>query len=442
MNKSKLDDEKIFYIFLLGGCFLLYLIWAMVIPFNHGPDEHMRYQIPEFIYKYGYLPHGGDERIREATWGISYGFTPIFSYIISALFMKITSVFTTSEGALLLAARMVSVICSTGTVYFCIKISNKLFKGIFRLVFVISVALLPQFIFISAYVNNDAFGIFTVAWIIYAVITAEEKNWDFRSCAFLGIGMGLCAISYYNCYGIMVAAFLYAIVSVLSNKQIENKFKFIIVRILWVLLFVVLVAGWWFIRNAIIYDGDFLGLNTSSKYAEMYAVEAYKPSNRQTAYQIGMSFKEMMIDNEWLKISTYSFVGHFDAMSLPLEQWCYSMIFTLMVIGLVGCIIPGRIIKNNSSKCDFKLWMSMLLMCIITICISIWYSYFNDWQPQGRYCLPMVVSFCILLTDGWSKLFNRSNKIIRNAVAIIIILGYCIVSTFSSYYVIIPRYVS
>lgn len=47
--------------------------------------------------------------------GVSYGFTPILPQIISAGFMKIAGLFTADEFALLMAARMVSVLCATAT---------------------------------------------------------------------------------------------------------------------------------------------------------------------------------------------------------------------------------------------------------------------------------------------------------------------------------------
>ena len=99
--------------------FGFYLLWAVTQPFNSAPDEYMRYQIPEFIYQHGTLPNGGDPSIRNPIWGISYAFTPILSYIISAGFMKMTSLFTTDPFALLMSARMVSILCCVGFAFFC-----------------------------------------------------------------------------------------------------------------------------------------------------------------------------------------------------------------------------------------------------------------------------------------------------------------------------------
>ena len=60
-------------------------------------------------------------------------------------------------------------------------------------------------------------------------------------------------------------------------------------------------AGWWFVRNGILYHGDILGMHTSSEYAQMYAREDLKPSNRITPQSMGMSIWDMLfwIPGEW-----------------------------------------------------------------------------------------------------------------------------------------------
>ena len=57
---------------------------------------------------------------------------------------------------------------------------------------------------------------------------------------------------------------------------------------------VLILAAWWFIRNAILYDGDFLGMNASSICAEKYAKPAYKPSQKQTPQMAGYTFWDML----------------------------------------------------------------------------------------------------------------------------------------------------
>ena len=58
---------------------------------------------------------------------------------------------------------------------------------------------------------------------------------------------------------------------------------------LFILVIVCVIALWWFIRNAILYHGDFLGRETSSACAELYARAKYKPSNSKTFQKKGDS---------------------------------------------------------------------------------------------------------------------------------------------------------
>ena len=109
--------------------FFILICWMVALPYNDGPDEHMRYAIPKFIYQYGYIPRGDDPRIIDPTWGFSYAFSPILTYMISALFMKIGSFFNSSDFMLLMYARFVSVVFSMLTAYIALKIADKLFSN-------------------------------------------------------------------------------------------------------------------------------------------------------------------------------------------------------------------------------------------------------------------------------------------------------------------------
>lgn len=76
MKRKKISAETtveiLFFLFLL----VFYLMWARVQPMGAGPDEQMRYQIADYIYKHGSLPVGDDPSVRNVVWGISYAFSP------------------------------------------------------------------------------------------------------------------------------------------------------------------------------------------------------------------------------------------------------------------------------------------------------------------------------------------------------------------------------
>lgn len=424
--------------FLMGiGCF--YFAWSLILPFNCGPDEHMRYLIPQYIYKYNAIPRAEDPAITSSVWGFSYGFTPIFSYIISAIFMKVCGIFSTAEASLLMAARLPSVLFSVGTIAFSMLISKKLFKSRLIWVMPIMIAFLPQFAFISTYVNNDAMAIFSVSWIIYGMLYGKEKKWNFKSCILLGSGIGVCLMSYYNAYGIIIVAVLYCIISVLRDKEINNKWRFIILRVIWVAVPVLIIAGWWFARNYVLYR-DVLGLNASSYYAEKNALEAYKPSNRGTPANQKLSLKYMLLDMKWIETSWRSFIGNFGSMSMPLKEIHYFLMSFVFEIGIgVKLILRRKKELNDPGKVDDRglFDILMVLMCIITICISIYYSYFNDFQPQGRYCLPMLISFMYLVISGYEKLADDS---VMEKRIYVIVMGYACILLDVFVNIVLPYY--
>lgn len=431
MFKKILSREKIDIFFLCTMLLLLFLTVVFVVPFNEAPDEAMRYQIAKYVYQHMSLPRGDNPEILNPIWGISYAFTPINSYIFSGILMKIVSVFGVQPEHLYYYARLISVAFSMGTALFCYKIGKKLFTGIYVWLFVILVTLLPEFIFISGYVNCDAIAVFSVAWIVYALLCGKEKQWDTKSCLFLGVGLGCCALSYYNAYGMIIFAVVYCVWSVCMDKTIDNKVQFLLQKTAWVALAAIIVAGWWFVRNGILYDGDILGLSASSNCAELNALEEYRPSNRSTPYKLGYSLEYVLFDMEWIELSMLSFVAAFGYMQYFIDEiycdWYFYIIGFGLVFKLIDCIFKIFSRKKTSSESSVRLkqwtegtsfWICMFLTCITTIGISLYYAYFNDFQAQGRYSIPMLVPMSLIITGGFQFIGEKINVHIGKMLAI------------------------
>ncbi len=414
-------QEHILLILILFFC---YYAWSRLLPPYVAPDEGMRFQIPNFIYENGYLPHGADPAIRDSMWGISYGFTPILPQIIGAGFMKIASLFTTDGFSLLMAARMVSILSATATSWFAIKISERLFQGMMRWVFVILVALLPQFMFLGAYINNDCFAIFSSSIIFYAWVIGLQENWPVKSCIMLGIGMGLCAMSYYNAYGWLLMSVVLFFVSAIMIDREKWSHRAFRKKVYLIAALFLAIAAWWFIRSYIIYDGDFLGLNISEHYKELYAIDDLKPSHYQTVADQGISLVSMLISMNWLALTFCSAVGLFGSMDIFLPIWIYAAYAALFLAGFIGMLIRFvGFIKNKKEKRSGKKWLlgiCMLFTMIIPVILSMYYSYASDFQPQGRYVLSMLIPFMVFVVLGLETLAKKliRKKQIRKTAAI------------------------
>lgn len=437
-KKIKVTITIIFAIYVFCLCF----VWAKNIPFNNAPDEKMKYDVCEYICNNLKLPHGGDESIRDPIWGISYAFTPILSYIFSGIFMRIAMHFTQSAFEIVLAARFVSILCMVGYVIINAKIGDKLFKGAYKWLYVALVTFLPQVVFLGSYLNNDSLALLSISIIVYSWIIGLEKDWNWKSCILMAVGIGICALSYYNAYGyILCSIFIYCISSYIKKINIKEFLKKGVV----IALIAFVLAGWWFVRNFILYDGDFIGLNVSREYGEQYALDEYKPSNRKTPAHENMSLKYMLIDKEWIKSTIQGFIGKFGYMDITMDKLFYNGYKTVGVIGLIGAIggfIISKIIsliRNIKEKTERKfadeekikikekiLFTILMIICIIIpIILSIYYSYFSDFQPQGRYIMPIIIPLMYFITKGIKNILNfiiKNEKIQNILIGIITII--------------------
>lgn len=439
-DKTKKILKVIVIVIFAVYIFSLCLKWSMTIKYDRAPDEYMKYDICKYIFINRDLPHGGDESIRNPIWGISYAFTPILSYMLSALSMKIIMLITHSDNLMVIAARLVSVLSITGYALLCVKISEKLFKGIYKWLFVVLATLLPQVVFLGSYINNDSLALLSIAIIVYSWLRGIEKYWNWKSCIIMAVGLAICSLSYYNAYGyILTSIFMYCISCYIKKIHFKEFLRKGIV----IALIAFALAGWWFIRNFILYDGDFIGINVSREYGEMYAQEQYKPSNRTTPANRNVNLKYMLFDMKWLKMTLLSFVGVFGYMDVYMDihiYRTYKMIAILAVIGIVfGFILKiiKRIInKENKEKSEnnitteiekkekILLNIIMIINIIIPIALSLYYSYYSDFQPQGRYIMTIIIPLMYFMTIG---LKNICDFIIRNNILKNILIGIFII---------------
>lgn len=445
MNKRK---EKIVEILFLTGVFVFLLFWAVVQPFNASPDEAMKYQIVEYIMKYGTLPHGGDPEIRHELWGISYAFNPILPYIAGAVFGKAALIFTSAEMAPVIAARIVNVLFGTATAALTIKTGKKLFQKESSKVFVVLVCFLPGAVFINSYINTDSIALFSTAWIVWCWVKALKNGWGKGVCIELALALSVCALSYYNAYGFILCSVFFFAGSIMFCEDKSWNYKKMFSLGFLIIVVVVICALWWFVRNGILYHGDVLGMRTSSEYAQLYAREDLKPSNRITPQSQGMSIWEMLfwIPGEWkfnwLVTVAVSFIGTFGFLDIFMPKaWSlvYIVVFAAGIAGVffqirrqffvTGLQKSVRHAKDNAGdtvyitirknkRWDMKNYFHLCLLAamVIPFILLVKYAYSSDFQAQGRYLMPMLIPFMYFITLGYTNImdkFVKSQKVKR-----------------------------
>lgn len=412
----------------------LYLLWAVIIPFGEAPDEAHRFDVANFIYQYKELPVAGDSRLYYGGYGVTYATNLSFPYILGSILMIISD-FVANIDSLYLVHRLVSVISGVLSVFFTYKIGQLLkFETNYLYFFVAVFALVPQFSFINSFVNLDAFTVFIVILIMYLLLKAEKKQWECKYLIFLGIAFSLALMSYFNGYVILPAAVFYFFISSKGNKKALKKVGI-------VLLIMFLFAGPYFLRNIILYQ-ELFGFEINSQLSEELAIDELKPSNRLTPDAQGWTLNEMLFDNNWLEISFYSFWAAFGPMSIWLPNEYYYVFVVISFLAIIGIVLRGylavkdrKIEKNILFKHRF--FLMQIIIIVLTMFLSIYYSYFSDFQPQGRYLYPAYFSIIYLLTLGMKFIFDSKYK---NIIYIIFVMYLLYLNFYSLYKLVFVTY--
>jgi hypothetical protein len=418
--------DKLFLIFI----FIVLMGWMIIQPLGAGPDEKMRYSIVQYIFVHWRLPHGGDPEILDKTWGFSYAFQPILPYMISAVFVKIGSYVTMNGAILILFARFINTILGMVMAVLTRKLSKIIFKSTLSAwLFTLLVVLLPQQLFMHTYVNTDSMALLSTVLIVYAWLKGIETDWNKKACIYLSIGIILCAMSYYNAYGYILCSmimFLFFYVKI-SRRNLKIEWNKLLKKGTFITVIVLIGIGWWFIRSYIIYDGDFLGLRIRDEYAEIYAIDSLKPSMHETYYNLGYSIWYMLKNSNFIILTAKSLVAMFGNMAVGVYDWIYNGYLFIVVAGLAGMLIPqkNRTYLTNISDRNLRLIHFNLFLCmLIPNILNIWAAYSYDYQPQGRYSLPMLVALMYFVAIGIHKFLRLVVK--QDKIRQLILLGVCL----------------
>ena len=426
---SAIKQNKIQFIlpFIL---FCLYLCWAALLPASEAPDELARIQVPFFIANNNYLPSGWEESIRNPLWGISYAFSPYGSSLIALPFIKIASLFTNDTGVIVFATRIPSCMFGALTVAILMKASKLLnFNDQSRLLMGVTLGLLPQFAFLSSYHNQDIFSAFCASLVLLCWVQAIKKGWSVKICLYLGVSLGLLALSYYFAYAFIPLSVLFFFVTAKWQKiPLKRTIKYAL------LVFIVAfaIAGWFFIRNMFIYNGDFFGRNAYYECSEMYAIESLKPSTHITPKLEGQSITDVLFSEDWLWTTFKSSISYLGFMEFSIqEEWIYMICCALICIAVVVSfkisvfdrtieIIKGNI-KDNREV--ILLWVLLAISAFSALMLSLYYSWSADWQPQGRYIISSWIPTILALQTLYHQI---TSKYKRSSSAKSIFIGFSI----------------
>ena len=438
---------------LLLLCFFSCLLGAMLISMHQCPDEAGRALLSRWMVQNQSLPtgneietmlmdwaalHAGDMTTRH--WGFSYALRPFLASIVGAIFQSFCSLFTGNPTVLLAASRMCSVLSVTLCCWFCLRLGHRCFSGRYSsFLFAAFVCFLPQVQFLGMYQNNDALSLCAVSAVWYYLAEGFDTHWSVKSCIWLAVWLSVGALSYYVAYPWFLMGFVFFVFAVVHDREISEKSGFILRRGGLVIGICLVLAGWFFIRNAILHQGDFLGMAEELRSRARLLEQGYRLFEYHSAKAEGIPFLAFLGKDDFFfaKRSIESFFGVFGYMNIDMPRWLYPVYYVLTAVGVVN-FCRALFAKSLPRKNCF-LALTGVAASFMVICLHIWHSYARDLQYQGRYFITVALLLGFLIAWGVDLLQdeNRTENSCREFIPLlaglvwIVLFGYVAVTAMS-----------
>ena len=414
MNERLTASEKqklsIIQIALIACVFVFCTAGAVLIRRDYCPDESIRQMLTEWIFRHQALPTGNEPELIMPGWGFSYALYPYLSSVINAFFMGIVSLLCPTDGMFLLASRMCSVLSVTGFCLYSCRLGNLLFKSRpAAALFAVIAVFLPQVMFLGMYQNSDSLALMSLCMVVFYFLSGYRSGWSVKDCLGLAVSVSIALLSYYSIYGWLLVFGVGFAACCLGKKETRGLF---LRRSALILGVVLVLAGWFFIRNAVLHDGDFLGLSTAEKHRNDYIARgnalmagSFRPSDAAGNTPLKAFLKDQC---GWLRLTVRSFIAAFGYMNIFLtspEYYFYYLVFGLGCILYLVFLVRGAVPVEQR-----RLFLLLALSGLLTFALSYWQSYTSDWQPQGRYVISCIIALSYMISWVSDRLSLRAGN--------------------------------
>ena len=414
--ESSFVQEKLPLIY-LGSAFGLILAMAAISGLDVHPDEWNGHVKAAGYYVENWLPPAVDDPrvVKEgmlSLWGFSYLF---YIDVIYFLAVKATQFLSGIVPEFYLRLRLANAFLF---LLLIITFTFKIRRVQWTVLFLI---MTPQLWYIFSYFNNDAFPLCISMLLALQIVDSESSLNRFLvgSNIRINLGKGVCV-------GILVGLLL------MSKLNYWIYIGFIGFVGLWEILFVTsadhrfeLLKKWIFVGCIALsvylpfygYSEYINNFNKSEKIGivmEEHAAPQFKPSTLQkdpsSTYpglrlrDKGRSFQEVIIQNPyWWELSLKSFVGLYGYMQFLSDSDYYQVM--AYAFGAFFVLVFLYVALTRSAK-DMMFFLFVLFFVFLTLGMSTYHSWVNDYEPQGRYLFPILP----MLMVGLGKLPTSFRK--------------------------------
>ncbi|MCJ7703263.1 MAG: DUF2142 domain-containing protein, partial [Anaerolineales bacterium] len=313
------------------------------------------------------------------------------------------------------------------SILFIITLLLLFFHGFrYKLLTFLGIALLsiPQVTYLFAYANSDAWAL-AVSTLLFLYVFIQQDDWVNTPAKFIIIGLMT---------GILLA----------SKKSFWVSFSYIYLLVGWDLLQAfrkhqIKTSIVWLNLGLLIFLACLVPAPIKIIYPltqdtyiaavrdmrETHAREDLRPSDPSLdSYRLkskGTPFTAILSDKVWLTASLKSFYGLFGHMSVPSPEPVYILVASLTIFMIILTV-------NTLIKCWGRITVRNRLLAILSpgvilanIFFSMFVSWVQDYQPQGRYLFASIVPLVVLLGVTY-EYEGRRIQVARNVVWVLLLL--------------------
>jgi hypothetical protein len=265
------------------------------------------------------------------------------------------------------------------------------------------VAFNPMFLYMAAAINNDVVAAAAGAAVIFACVQLmrDERGLSPRWGVWLGALYGLALMSKFNLAAIIIV--IEAAVTWVAWRK--GQWRQWVVANLLIAGVAALLAGWWFVRNQVLY-GEPTGFE---RLTELWGVRDPRDS-----FQLAVSELPYAWTSLW---------GRFGYGQIPLPSWIYGVIFVVLLLSIAGYIVAGvrgrrgagekvagskwQVASSRSQDALLRSLAPLLLLALnVAVFFAVLFNYLlvSPAGPMGRFFFPALSSLAILMFYGLSLL--------------------------------------
>jgi hypothetical protein len=243
-------------------------------------------------------------------------------------------------------------------------------------------AVIPQFVFISASCSNDSLVVTASAlviwWLLRLLTVSDQRAVHMSEWVLLGVLLGIAALSKLQALGLYLLA---AGVGVAIAYR-RRDWRVLLTAVLPVALPALLIAGWWYWRNFTLY-GDWFGLN------HLVSINGQRTEP--------LEWEEWWLEFRGLR---YSFWGLFGWFNILLPEWVYRVLDGIGLIALAGLVAAPWLNRGKAIAPEWRMGRGLLIVWALLSFALVIYWVNRATGSQGRLFFPAIGAVVILLVTG------------------------------------------